>query len=115
MDVANVLDTTRNGVQHIGIYNDQKIEILEGSEIDMGRSYHADKMERHRQVAIQNGNIASIGGNYKLKVSVSFTATSSDAMFILGGSTNGWDEWKNKDGKTPDELYRIKAVSTATS
>lgn len=27
-------------------------------------------------------------------------------MFVLGGSINGWGEWKNKDGKTLDALYR---------
>ena len=27
-------------------------------------------------------------------------------QFVLGGSINGWVEWKNKDGKTLDELYR---------
>lgn len=31
---------------------------------------------------------------------------SSAAMFVLGGSTNGWIEWKNKDGKTLDEAFR---------
>ena len=41
-----------------------------------------------------------------LNVSVSFTSPSSAAMFVLGGSTNGWVEWKNKDGKTLDELFR---------
>ena len=39
-------------------------------------------------------------------VSVPFTSPSSAAMFVLGGSTNGWIEWKNRDGKTLDELFR---------
>lgn len=29
--------------------------------------------------------------------------------FVLGGSTNGWVEWRDKDGKTLDELYRKQA------
>jgi len=41
-----------------------------------------------------------------LTVSVSFTSPSSAGMFVLGGSINGWTEWKDKDGKTLDELYR---------
>ena len=106
LNAANVLHTTRNGVQAFGIYDGEKFEVLEGSEIDMGRKCHSDKMESQRQTAIQNGNISSIGGKYKLNVSVSFTSPSSAAMFVLGGSTNGWVEWKNKDGKTLDELFR---------
>lgn len=55
---------------------------------------------------IQNGNISIVGGKYKLSVSVSFTSPSSAAMFVLDSSTNGRVEWKNKDGKTLDELFR---------
>ncbi|MBQ8622092.1 MAG: DUF4357 domain-containing protein [Oscillospiraceae bacterium] len=45
-------------------------------------------------------------GKNKLNESLSFSFPSPAAMFVLGGSTNGWEEWKNKDGKTLDELYR---------
>ena len=37
---------------------------------------------------------------------VSFSSPSSAGMFVLGGSINGWTEWKNKEGKTLDELLR---------
>ena len=106
LNEANTLHTTRNGVQALGVYDGDKFEVLEGSEIDMSRKCHSDNIEKQRQTAIQNGNIADIGGKYKLNVSVSFTSPSSAAMFVLGGSTNGWVEWKNKDGKTLDELFR---------
>lgn len=103
---ANTLHTTRNGVQAFGVYDGEKFEVLEGSEIDMSRKCHFDNIEKQRQTAIKNGNIVDIGGKYKLNVSVSFTSPSSAAMFVLGGSTNGWVEWKNKNGKTLDELFR---------
>ena len=106
LNEANTLHTTRNGVQAFGVYDGDKFEVLEGSESDMSRKCHSDNIEKQRQTAIQNGNIADIGRKYKLNVSVSFTSPSSAAMFVLGGSTNGWVEWKNKDGKTLDELFR---------
>lgn len=71
---ANTLHTTRNGVQAFGVYDGDKFEVLEGSEIDMSRKCHSDNIEKQRQTAIQNGNIADIGGEYKLNVSVSFTS-----------------------------------------
>lgn len=37
---------------------------------------------------------------------MSFTSPSSASCFVLGGSTNGWVEWKDKDGKSLDEIYR---------
>ena len=103
---ANTLHTTRNGVHALGVYDGEKFEVLEGSEIDMSRKCHSDNIEKQRQTAIQNGDIVLNGNKYILNVSVPFTSPSSAAMFVLGGSTNGWVEWKNKDGKTLDELYR---------
>ena len=50
--------------------------------------------------------IKDVDGKYKLTVSVSFTSPSSAGQFVLGGSINGWVEWKDKDGKTLDEIYR---------
>ena len=67
---------------------------------------HSENIERQRQTAIQNGDIGLNGNKYILNVSVPFTSPSSAAMFVLGGSTNGWIEWKNEGGKTLDEMYR---------
>lgn len=106
LNEANMLHTTRNGIQALGVYDGEKFEVLEGSEIDMSRKCHSEKMEKLRQTAIQNGNIVCNHGKHILNVSVPFTSPSSAAMFVLGGSTNGWTEWKNKDGKTLDEVYR---------
>lgn len=106
LNEATTLHTTRNGVLAFGVYDGEKFEVLEGSEIDMSRKCHSDNVDKQRQTAIQNKDILCVGGKHKLNVSVSFSSPSSAAMFVLGGSTNGWIEWKNKDGKTLDELFR---------
>ncbi len=106
LNEADILHTTRNGVLAFGVYDGEHFEVLEGSEIDMNRKCHSATMEKQRQTALANGNIVCAGGKYKLNVSVSFTSPSSAGQFVLGGSINGWVEWKNKDGKTLDELYR---------
>ena len=103
---AKTLHTTRNGILAFGVYDGEHFEVLEGSEIDMNRKCHSATMEKQRQTALANGNIVSVDGKYKLTVSVSFTSPSSAGQFVLGGSINGWVEWKDKDGKTLDELYR---------
>ena len=71
LNEANTLYTTRNGVQAFGVYDGEKFEVLEGSEIDMTSKCHSDNIEKQRQTAIKNGNIVDIGGKYKLNVSVS--------------------------------------------
>ena len=106
LNEANTLHTTRNGVFAFGVYDGEHFEVLEGSEIDMNRKCHSATMEKQRQTALVNGNIVCIDGKYKLTVSVSFNSPSSAGQFVLGGSINGWVEWKDKDGKTLDELYR---------
>ena len=106
LNEANTLHTTRNGIAALGVYDGENFEVLEGSEIDMSRKALSAAIEKQRQAAFANGNIAYADGKYKLTVSVSFSSPSSAATFILGGSNNGWTEWKDKDGKTLDELYR---------
>lgn len=106
LNEANTLHTTRNGILAFGVYDGEHFEVLEGSEIDMNRKCHSSKMEKQRQTALENGDIVNIDGKYKLNVSVSFTSPSSAGQFVLGGSINGWVEWKDKDGKTIDEVYR---------
>ena len=54
----------------------------------------------------ENGTISQIDGKYILNAVLTFNTPSGASDFILGGSTNGWMEWKNKEGKTLDELYR---------
>lgn len=106
LNEANTLHTTRNGILAFGVYDRENFEILEGSEIDMNRKCYSAKLEKQRQSALADGNIVCIDGKYKLTVSISFSSPSSAGMFVLGGSINGWIEWKDKDGKTLDELYR---------
>ncbi len=106
LNEANTLHTTRNGTCAFGVYDGESFEVLEGSEVDMSRKCHSAVMERQRQTALVNGDIICVDGKYKLTISVSFTSPSSAAMFVLGGSTNGWIEWKDKDGNTLDHIYR---------
>ena len=103
---ANTLHTTRNGITALGVYDGENFEVLEGSQIDISRKCHSVAMEKQRQEAIKDGSIVLVGDVYKLTVSISFHSPSSAGVFVLGGSINGWVEWKNKDGKTLDELYR---------
>ena len=45
-------------------------------------------------------------GKYYLTKVVSFKTPSGTSDFVLGGSTNGWTEWKSAGGKTLDAIYR---------
>ena len=104
---ADVLHTTRNGIEAFGVYDGEKFEVLEGSAINPETTPSApDKIAMQRKNALSNGDIVLEGTVYRLKRSMSFSSPSGASDFVLGASTNGWIEWKNKDGKTLDELFR---------
>jgi hypothetical protein len=103
---ASILHTTRNGINALGVYTGDKFDVLEGSEINMSRVVHLPKYNAQREELLANGSIVLENGKYILKATLTFNTPSGASDFVLGGSTNGWVEWKNTEGKTLDELYR---------
>lgn len=105
---AGAFHTTRNGISASGVYSGEKFEVLAGSQIDMSRPCRLASLQNQRQEALHNGDIEQRGGKYYLKRTVEFATPSRASCFVLGGSTNGWVEWKDSEGKTLDETYRRK-------
>lgn len=103
---AEIFHTTRNGIIAYGVYDGDKFQVLEGSEINILKESNLQRYNKQRRALIDKGDLASIGDRYILKVTLEFNTPSGASDFVLGGSTNGWTEWKNKDGKTLDEIYR---------
>ena len=106
LDEAAVLHTTRNGIEAFGIYDGEKFEVLEGSQVNIDKKVSLERYNKQRDELLENGSITKIDGKYILNVILTFNTPSGASDFILGGSTNGWTEWKNNDGKTLDEIYR---------
>ena len=106
LNETNTLHTTRNNIVAFGVYDGENFEVLEGSQIDMSRKGRSSVVDQQRESAVKNGDIVLKDGKYYLTISMSFTSPSSASCFVLGGSTNGWTEWKDKDGNTLDSVYR---------
>lgn len=104
---ADILHTTRNGIAAFGVYDGEKFEVLEGSQVsDTLYSSIPPKIREQREIAEKNDDIIKEGKRYILKKSISFSSPSTAASFVLGASANGWIEWKNQEGKTIDEIFR---------
>lgn len=102
-----IFTTSRRGVVGMGIYSGEAFDVLPGSEIDMSKPSHTEIYNAKRQECLDNGTIAQKDdGNYYLTKVVTFKTPSGASDFVLGGSTNGWTEWKDRDGKTLDQLFR---------
>ena len=46
------------------------------------------------------------GGKLVLESDITFASPSTASMFVLGRPSNGWSDWKDKDGQTLDSVYR---------
>ena len=98
--------TTRRGIEALGNYFADKFDLLEGSQVDITKICNLDKYNQMREELIKTGDLQKNNELYILKKTISFKTPSGASDFVLGGSTNGWIEWKDKAGKTLDELYR---------
>lgn len=69
--------------------------------------YVIDRYQRLREELLASGDLVrrQDGGGMLMKT-VSFSTPSGAADFVLGGSNNGWIEWKDGDKQTLDALYR---------
>ena len=73
----------------------------------MSKAVIIKKYNAQRKELLDNGGIVlSSDGKYILTTTLVFNSPSGASDFVIGGSTNGWAEWKDKDGKTLDEIYR---------
>jgi hypothetical protein len=59
-----------------------------------------------RNKLLQSGIIEEMNGNYVFIQDYVFNSPSTAGGVVLGRSTNGWTKWRNKEGRTLDELKR---------
>ena len=102
-----VFTTSRRGIVGKGTYSGESFDVLPGSEIDMQKAAHIESYNAKRQEYINDGTIVrKEDGKYYLTKVITFKSPSGASDFVLGGSTNGWVEWKDANGKTLNDLLR---------
>lgn len=100
-DQNNLWRTTRNGIVGFMRISGGQYEVLPGSTINMGKEPIQNEMCKRRRMDLKaSGDMEKIAHDkWRLKKVVEFKSPSSAAVFVLGGSVNGWEEWKNGEGK----------------
>lgn len=101
-----IFTTSRRGVVAKGVYSGESFDVLPGSEIDINRAVNIESYNAKRQECLRDGTITETSGKYYLNKIISFRTPSGASDFVLGGSTNGWVEWKDANGKTLDSIFR---------
>lgn len=102
-----IFSTSRRKFFAKGIYTGEKFEVLDGSPVDLRMPAKNEKYNRLREELIASGDlVVETSGLGMLQKKLAFGSPSGAADFVLGGSNNGWTEWKDSEGKTLDMLYR---------
>ncbi|WEV68918.1 GIY-YIG nuclease family protein [Bifidobacterium sp. ESL0775] len=101
-----LLYTHRRGIRAMGVYKD-RFTVLKGSVIDMTTEPKETIYTRLRQNLVDSGDLVESDERvWTLKKSIEFKSPSGAADFVLGGSNNGWVEWRDRAGRSMSELYR---------
>lgn len=96
--------TKKRGIRAIGFYAPESnvFTVLAGSEVDLSHDVlkYASIKERRRE------EFGDVGGIAVLDRDLGFESPSAAAVFVLGGSQNGWTEWVDDEGSTLSAVYR---------
>ncbi len=97
----------RNGTDAKGIYDKNQFMVLEGSKISAKEASHYRAKPYDRQAILDNQQLEKISDNFLItKKDLTFSSPSAASSFCVGKASNGWTDWKNKKGKTLDEVIR---------
>jgi hypothetical protein len=107
----------RNNIDAKGIYKDGKFVVLSRSKIakDLKSNYSGNKKDdevlfcrtQKRRSELLKDDFIVIDDNFiQIKKDILFESPSAASCFCVGMASNGWLEWKSKEGKTMDEIFR---------
>ena len=116
---GQLFHTYRRGIKGLGRYNAAEglFDILPGSKVDVGtcagtKRNPNNKIESLRSQLIASGELSMENeGVYELGCTLHFDSPSAAAVFVLGGSCNGWTEWLDESGRTLSFVYRESQAS----
>ena len=98
----------RQAVEHLKYHVGWKYAL--GQELDEA-VFDSTVLVRFRQRLLESGVMRQDGDAVVFVKDHLFGSPSMAAMALLGRTSNGWREWKSKDGATLDELKRT-AIET---
>ena len=96
--------SNKRGTEAKAIYEGTKVIVLEGSRICKDYVKSCPKIEERKLLLSRSAKEEQ--DYFVLIKKVSFLSPSSASAFCLGNSSNGWIDWKNKNGKTISEVLR---------
>ncbi len=90
------------GTNAKGTYEEKNFRVLAGSQL------RKNPVPSYGQKAKRRANTTEEGKHLILNKDVIFSSPSAASSFCLGRSSNGWNDWKDKKGRTLHEIIRGK-------
>ena len=99
-----IFHTKKNGIRGTGRYDKTTghFTVLAGSKVNLSKPV----LKNVSVAALRRGMFDSTAGVVDLTGDLEFPTPSAAAVFVLGGSQNGWIEWVNDSGETLNQVYR---------
>ena len=96
---------TKSGVCGVGIYDPigNSFILLSGSKINSTTSISFNRKDAYRDIT--NNYCSLEDGLYVLKKDYTFASPSTASSVVLGRSSNGWTDWKDKQGRSLNTVY----------
>ena len=112
---CNIFDVSQPKAEHLfyaksrgceakGFYSSNGFTILKGSVVAKDTTQSFSWKEK-RESLLQEYTTTE-GDKLVMTSDKTFSSPSTASTFCLGRSSNGWIEWKDKDGNTLDSVYR---------
>lgn len=87
-----------------GFYHTNGFTVLKGSSVAKISVPSFKWKEKREQLLSQYTE--NNGSKLILESDITFASPSTASMFVLGRPSNGWCDWKDKEGQTLDSVYR---------
>jgi len=112
-DKSNIFYCKGKDASATGEYSEDGFTVFKGSKSNLEESKTAGTWVtgmrddlKQKNVLKQEGNVLVFTDDY------TFSSPSASAAVVLARRANGWIEWKDKNGKTMDELIRKNGSSS---
>lgn len=91
-----------------GLYTSEGFVVMKGSSgrIETAPSFENSTMCKSRQKIIDSEIMKEQDGRMVFQKDHLFSSPSAAAVALVNGHANGWISWKDKDGRTLDEIKR---------
>jgi predicted GIY-YIG superfamily endonuclease len=105
---ADVFYCTASGAKGKGVYTQEGFVVLKGS---IGRRENVPSIvgtagERLRGKLLESGVTKAVDDKIEFQKDHLFRSPSMAALAVLGRTSNGWIDWRTKDGRTLDAVKR---------